>query len=398
MAIESNKLQAANLPGKVIKQLEGAFRVDLSKSGIAKVEGKGRNKWVARTSYTDDDGRERQIRRFFPTMREAKEALPKLLNLADTGGQSVDPSRVTVAQLVRHFQEDYCGKAEYRGERKVAGLRSPDGPRRASKLFAERYGRRLINSITVGDLKRWKAERMAEPTRTGGDRSIASVNRDLSHVRRMFNIAEREGWVDVSPFRRGERLISLADEQARTRVVTLDEEERLLEQCVGRRAHLRPIIVAALDTGCRLGELLSLTWSDVDMEGGLIKIRAMNSKTARAREVMMTTRLHSELEQLCLGEERGRVFGPSNNIKSAWTSIRRAAGLKDVRLHDLRHTAATRLVACGIPLPEVGNLLGHTSPETTMRYVNATTDSLRRAADALTRFRDDALVASELVS
>jgi integrase len=71
-------------------------------------------------------------------------------------------------------------------------------------------------------------------------------------------------------------------------------------------------------------------------------------------------------------------------------TVRRAAGLEDVRFHDLRHTAATRLVGAHIPLSEVGRVLGHTQANTTYRYVNANIDTARRAAAALDAFNDQA--------
>lgn len=74
------------------------------------------------------------------------------------------------------------------------------------------------------------------------------------------------------------------------------------------------------------------------------------------------------------------VFGITDNVKRSFTAARNAAGLSDVRFHDLRHTAATRLVRGELPLPEVGRILGHTQPKTTYRYVNADASTASRAA------------------
>ena len=80
------------------------------------------------------------------------------------------------------------------------------------------------------------------------------------------------------------------------------------------------------------------------------------------------------------------VFGIRDNFKKSFNAARGKAGLPDVRLHDLRHTHATRLVAAHIPLGEVGRVLGHTQPSTTYRYVNANYETARRAAAALDSF------------
>lgn len=80
------------------------------------------------------------------------------------------------------------------------------------------------------------------------------------------------------------------------------------------------------------------------------------------------------------------VFGIIDNVKRSFTAARSKAGLKDVRFHDLRHTAATRLVGAHIPLSEVGRVLGHTQANTTYRYVNANVETAKRAAAALDPF------------
>ena len=80
------------------------------------------------------------------------------------------------------------------------------------------------------------------------------------------------------------------------------------------------------------------------------------------------------------------VFGITDNVKRSFTAIRNEAGLPDIRFHDLRHTAATRLVSQHIPIAEVGRVLGHTQPATTYRYVNANLETARRAALALDEF------------
>ena len=108
----------------------------------------------------------------------------------------------------------------------------------------------------------------------------------------------------------------------------------------------------------------------------------------------MTTRLYLELEGLWDKSEKNPdalVFGVTNNVKNSFTAARNAAGLSDVRFHDLRHTAATRLVGLHMPLAEVGRVLGHTQPSTTYRYVNANAETARRAAAALDSFNAEVM-------
>jgi integrase len=126
----------------------------------------------------------------------------------------------------------------------------------------------------------------------------------------------------------------------------------------------------------------------------VLTIRAFNTKTMKERQVSLTTRLTLELGQLWDASPKirdGLVFGFTNNVKRSFTLARTAAGLPDIRFHDLRHTAATRLVAAHLPLPEVGRVLGHTQANTTYRYVNANIETTRRAAAALDAFNSEGL-------
>ena len=188
-------------------------------------------------------------------------------------------------------------------------------------------------------------------------------------------------------------MISQADENKRERILTREEELKLLAACeTPQRAHLKGILICALDTGMRQGEIFSLRWRDVDLEERLLNIQAFHTKTMKKRQVAITTRLAIELERLKTStpdDPNGLVFGILDNVKRSFTAARNKAGLKDLRFHDLRHTAATRLVGAHIPLSEVGRVLGHTQANTTYRYVNANLETARRAAAALNVFNSE---------
>jgi integrase len=94
-------------------------------------------------------------------------------------------------------------------------------------------------------------------------------------------------------------------------------------------------------------------------------------------------RLRLELERLWEASRKvdeDLVFGVVSNVKRSFMSARKIAGLSDVRFHDLRHTAATRLIQGHLPLQEVGRVLGHSQNSTTYRYVNANAETVQRAA------------------
>jgi integrase len=360
--------------------------------------------WWARVTYTDPvTGKRHDRQRRAENKVDAGDKVHELLAEVDaTGGRSLAKEHMTFFDLATYFENHYLIPAEYVDGRKVAGVRSISPAVAAVKVLKEHFGLRQLRGITHSDIRSFRAERLAKPTKAKKQRSVAAVNRELEKLRRLLNIAEREGWILRNPMRSGDSLISVADERKRERIITRDEELRLLSACDDRwRRHLRPIVVCALDTGMRRGEILSLKWSDVNFEERVLTIRAFNTKTMKERQVSLTVRLALELETLWESSPKireGLVFGFTNNVKRSFTSARTAAGLPDIRFHDLRHTAATRLVAAHLPLPEVGRVLGHTQANTTYRYVNANIETTRRAAAALDAFNQGAveqLVAAE---
>ena len=218
------------------------------------------------------------------------------------------------------------------------------------------------------------------------------VNRELSLLRSIFNYARRCGYVTRSPFEQGEGLISLADEVKRDRILTPEEEARLLDQCTGRRKHLRAIIIAAADTALRKGELLALRWSDVDFVEGVINIRMTTTKTRKARTIGITARLWTELDQLRQGREpepEDYVFGGIKECKRSFAGACKDAGITGLRFHDLRHTGTTRIVSTGLPSALAMEVTGHTQFATFKRYVNVDTDAARQAAALLDQLNEN---------
>lgn len=375
--------------------------------------------WWARVTYIDPvTGKRRDLQRRADSKADARDRVHELVKEIDTTeGRTLAHERKTFIDLAIYYEKHYLKPAEYIEGRKVAGLRSLEGLSGQLNAAREYFGHRSLRTITYADLADFRSQRLKTPTR--GDmarhaaalkqyekarkqkhkveqpqlivtRTIATVNRELALLRRMLNVAQREGWIARNPLSLGESLISVADEKKRERILTREEETRLLAGCDnGRRMHLRPIIVCALDTGMRQGEIFSLRWREVDLDKGMITVAAFNTKTMRARTISLTARLARELEALAAQAPKrpdDLVFGISDNVKRSFDTVRRAVGLEDVRFHDLRHTAATRLVGANIPLSEVGRVLGHTQANTTYRYVNANIDTARRAAAALDAF------------
>lgn len=349
---------------------------------------KRRGSWWARVRYVDPVTRKtRTLERAARTRAAACDIRDELLReLDENGGRSFAFEKATFDHFADWYRDTYLVEPTYVNDRKVAGLRSWRDQRHLLTVLRVRFGSYHLRNIAYGDLRAFKAERIAAPTRTGGQRAIATINRELNLLRRMLNVALQEGWIARNPFALGDSLISLAHEHQRQRILTPEEERRLLSKCQRPRyRHLIPIIICAIDTGMRSSELFQLRWADIDFDDGIINVRAFNTKTMRARQVGITARLRKVLYELGgVSPEKGHlVFGITDTVKNAFNRVRADADLKDLRFHDLRHTAATRLVQGGLSFPEVGRILGHTQPGTTYRYVNADARTAVRAAAIL---------------
>lgn len=195
--------------------------------------------------------------------------------------------------------------------------------------------------------------------------------------------------VNNNPFKKKKGIISKAAEVERDRVLSFAEEQRLLAACVTGRAHIRPIIICALDTAMRRGEMFKMRWREVNLATGEIFIPQTNTKTEVERSVGVTDRLREELQKLWKvspKDKDGLVFGIKSTIKLAWKSACTKAEIVDFRLHDCRHTATTRMIASDSPHTEVMKITGHKQLKTFLRYLNITTDTTQKCATRLDNY------------
>jgi integrase len=223
--------------------------------------------------------------------------------------------------------------------------------------------------------------------------SAVTRNHDIKLLRKIFNFAVIRGELPKTPFRTGHlAVIGLEQETPRSkRFYQQDDEARLLASA---NPHLRAIIIAMLDTGCRPGEILSLQWSDVSLERREFVVIAAKAKTRRERVVPVSRRLLDVLQERRLNSHGNAwplnafVFGNhagerSRCVRTAWQAACRRAGINSLQLRDLRHEAGSRFDETGVPIHQVSRLLGHTSLATTTRYLNVQRESLHAAVARL---------------
>lgn len=331
-------------------------------------ESKKGTRWYI--GFSHGGRRIREVVRGAANRAEALVALKKRVQESFDGRFS--PKRksegIAFAALAEKYLEDYA-KIKKRSWRTDQGY---------VKANMEPFfkGKRL-EAITPLDIERYIRARLESGV------SKITVNRCLQILRKMFNLGMDWGFMESNPVRKV-RLFS-ERENLKERILKLEEETALLDQC---SAHLRPIIVAALNTGLRRGELLSLRWASIDLKARILKVE--RSKSGKPRFVEINSTLAALLDDLRRGAPSAEyVFSnaktrlPFVEIGKAFRAACRRAKITGLRFHDLRHTFASRLIEAGVDIITVRDLLGHSSVKLTERYTHSRSELKRRAVEIL---------------
>lgn len=353
-------------------------------------------KLYARIRFVDETGKKRDLWKSVSSKAEAKKKIKELIKENETkSANQLDASRMTFNQLADYYQSTYLHEAVYVNERKISGLRDIRPILSELKALRSYFGTRFIQQITHSEVSRFKLERLKTPTKHKRQRTITSVNRELQRLRRIFNIAVKEDWIKKSPFANGDTLVSMADETKRDRILSFEEEAKLLSliDSEPKRIHLKGIVLVALDCAFRRGEILTLCRKDCNFTNKTITIRAFNSKTAKARKVGMTTRVYEWLYEYCKDLEDDEIIFPYVSFKTAWNKVTAKANIDGLRFHDLRHTAISRFIKSGLSPTEAMRISGHTTLTCFYRYVNSDDETVFRVANIL-----DSYLASNSVS
>jgi len=228
--------------------------------------------------------------------------------------------------------------------------------------------------------------------------AAATINLQRGFLRHAFKKALLEWeWVRENPV---EKVSSEKVSNARDRWLTLDEEKKLIDACViyatGKGNVMAPhywlqeIVVFALNTGMRQGEILSLSWPDVDLFKRTATV--VRSKNGEKRTIPLNRKAFAVCKAKALGREitKGYVFASevgtkilARNLHRAFCDAKKRAEIEDFRFHDLRHTFATRLAQAGIDLYKIAKLLGHKDIKMTQRYSHHYHESLRDGVEVL---------------
>ena len=243
------------------------------------------------------------------------------------------------------------------------------------------FGSYTISDITPRLINEYKS------TRRIHGHSPCTINRELALMKHAFTLAVKEwGWVRDNPV----KMVSMEKEPPpRDRWLTFEEEEKLLSVSP---SWLKPMIIFAVETGCRRGEMLSLGWKSVDLFRRVVTI--FGSKTGEKRSIPLTQRalgvlrerqretVSSIKEDLVFLHPPGRRVN-IHTLRFAFEEALKKAEIEGFRWHDLRHTFASRLAQAGVDTYAIQRLMGHKTFTTTQRYAHHYVESLREGIGAL---------------
>lgn len=237
---------------------------------------------------------------------------------------------------------------------------------------------RFWDGKKLTDVSTWSVEKVKVERKNEG-KTLSNINRELTVLKRMFNLAIHWGLTSSNPVKEV-KFFKVNNEPMR--VLTEEDFSKLYEAA---SPHLKPILLCAVSTGMRRSELLNLLWTDVDLKNNTITV--IDSKNYDFRVISINPALKEELIRIKENCSSEYVFGfnahPVKEIKRSFETALRRSGIPICRFHDLRHTFATTLVMKGVDLATLQELLGHKSILMTKRYSHPTQEHKKKAVESL---------------
>jgi integrase len=236
---------------------------------------------------------------------------------------------------------------------------------------------RRFNTMLVEQFQTERLKQGKKKVRVGNDEwqcpgnSAATVNRLIATLKHMFTKAVDWNMVEEGTLKKVRKVKLIPENNRRLRYLSREECEALVEQC---NDHTKTIVQTALNTGMRKGEILSLTWDNVDMKHGFILLD--KTKNGERREIPINGTLRAVFQSLVRRLDVPYLFfdpatgKPYQDVKRSFNRACRRAGIRDFHFHDLRHTFASHLVMGGADITTVKELLGHKTLTMTLRYAH----------------------------
>ena len=240
-----------------------------------------------------------------------------------------------------------------------------------------------ISKISKSIVMKWM-------TTYGQDRKAATVKMHFDYLSGCLNKAVEMELLETNPLQ-GMKKPKVINQRTRHLGESCNREyQRFIDAIDAREDHMRPFCYLALYTGMRKGEILGLQWSFINWKDNYITLpKHKTSKYIGSKIIDMHPKVIDELKQwktVCSSETY--VFPhnsgfPIKDIKKAWATVLKHAGISDFKIHDLRHTFASQMLMAGASLSDIASIVGHTDPRMTSRYAHLSREHLKSALNRL---------------
>jgi integrase len=262
----------------------------------------------------------------------------------------------------------------------VKAKRSYGRDRQSVRLLLPHFGERLLKDITPATVESYKQKRLSDTNYKGTTTKPATVNRELACLKTIFSKAVKNGKAERNPTH-GVKL--LKENNIRDRVISLEEYARLLAHAL---PYLKPIIKLAYHTGMRLGEILGLTWGQMDLKEGFITLAPEDCKTNEGRLVPLAPELVEAFKAMPRGLPGVKVFtrngAPVISIRDAFESACQQAEIDNFHFHDLRHSFVNNRRLEGHDYFRIMAATGHKTMSVFKRYNTVSRDELKALVGA----------------
>lgn len=297
----------------------------------------------------------------FETRKDAEAWARALEREMDTGEfiPRGEAARTTIKALARMYEDE-----------RVEKMKHPRQESSRLKVAVARFGDYHLSAVTSAMLSEWRDE-------LGKTLSAQTVHHYVGVVGRLYKFAEKDKGIPLplgNPVK-GVRMPSIKN--ARDRRLEAGEEEKLMTALEKSRSKsLKNAVVFAIETAMRRGEILSLTWENVDLKRRVAHLP--ETKNGESRDVPLSSKAVALLKSLPRPINGGRVFPVTETaITEGFERAAHSAGLADIRFHDLRHEATSRL-AERLQMHELAKVTGHKSPRMLLRYYHPRAEDLAR--------------------
>jgi len=278
--------------------------------------------------------------------------------------QLSEAKRHTLAQLVERYLKE------------VLPTKPKNAQNQRNQLlwWSAQLGYSSLADITPAKLAEYRDRLLNIPNAKGRLRSPATVVRYLAVLSHAFTVAMKEwGWTSDNPLR---RVSKPKEPRGRVRYLDDDERTRLFDACTkSKDPLLYPIVLLAISTGMRRGEIINLRWRDVDLAKHMLVLH--ETKNGERRAATLAGRALEETVRLSKSKHENAdfVFPSANGARpidfvKAWKTALREAKIDDFRFHDLRHTAASYLAQGGATSLDIAAVLGHKTLAMVKRYAH----------------------------